>query len=542
MVSSSRSDRKIATLARAFRYEDEEGIRPSQPVCDRGERPTQLPRCRACYRGSTEADLLYKMPSTPAPLFLFGIPTMLLPLLFTSRYSALTFTSSVLLRILSFLFLRVIPAPFGPVLSPPFYLLYLIGWWKLDGKLHEVERMMGKDGGGVFGQQKEKLEEWQKIEKGEVPALNGNGTETVKVEAEVGQEVIEAAKQRAKESEKEDSEAKEAPASPSQTKTYAQVAAEPPSPSSKQTTEPASAPESSPPTTNGDLTEPEVDSDVATPISSSSRSPPLTHSTKTLLPHKLFSSLLSIPFGAPSRSRVINRLSLLINSLLLFSCLDATFRPLLPLSSSQVEDLAFVRIGATGEEWVKVAARIPPLLRPTQHHSSKLIDLVSKVGVESKEEEEDVKTTVERIVGAKVIYRPTQPVGKWIVGPLIEVEEERDWTGVVKVDNLFPGTEYECASTCSRASALCLRALMLESGRRTDRLTLPDSPASHHPAFPEVGYFKTFPDHRLSTASVFTFGTSSCIKGASPESLGHCTGPEADLRCGVAKPVSRTIL
>ncbi|KAG0149487.1 hypothetical protein CROQUDRAFT_39774 [Cronartium quercuum f. sp. fusiforme G11] len=174
-------------------------------------------------------------------------------------------------------------------------------------------------------------------------------------------------------------------------------------------------------------------------------------------PVRLLKSLV----GLTTDSTGFNRYILLVNALLTLFCLDATFRPLF---LNGEEDLAFVRVGAVGETWAKIHARIPP---------SPAID--------------------ELTVGAIVIYRTMKPVGEWIVGPKVLMSNVTDWTSVVKIDELWPGTSYEY------------------------RLTSLSSPAAHHERFPTVGRFKTVPDSRLVTdGSQFTFGHTSCIKPGFP--------------------------
>lgn len=392
-----------------------------------------------------------KMPGAPAPVVLLIFPALIaLPFLSTRSFSGLGLTSSLLLRLVAFLFLRVIPAPFGPTLSPPFFFLYFIGWFVVDRRLDAVEREMGKGGDGVLRRQAEKLGEWQKVE-----ADGSSKTDVDLPEAQIGPEVVEAAKARAAGSEGSakangsttQDKKPAAPGSPTAGRSYASVAAAPP-PST---------------TTSASAKQPSDDSDLKR-LSSSSRSPPLTYSASRLLPFTLYPYILAIPFGAPSRSRVLNRFSLLINFLLLFSCLDATFRPLLPLASSQVGDLAFSRIGATGDDWVNIAVRVPPLVvparsRPSPKPATLLNAIIGEsaagVGAAGGSYDEAVHVASELspepealdiIVGARVIYRPTRPVGKWSNGPKIVVSEDTDWTGVAKLDGLFPGTEYECAS------------------------------------------------------------------------------------------------
>lgn len=103
-------------------------------------------------------------------------------------------------------------------------------------------------------------------------------------------------------------------------------------------------------------------------------------------------------------------------------------------------DLSFARVGAVSHDSVKIVARVPP----------PMIDGVLAGGLQVSE---NVSTTKEGFLteevvearGAKVAYRPTRPLGKWIIGPEIDVSEEKDWTGVVKLEGLYASTEYECS-------------------------------------------------------------------------------------------------
>ncbi|KAM0754931.1 Metallo-dependent phosphatase [Meredithblackwellia eburnea MCA 4105] len=145
----------------------------------------------------------------------------------------------------------------------------------------------------------------------------------------------------------------------------------------------------------------------------------------------------------------------------------------------QEHDLSFVRVGAVDHKSARLVARIPPF------------PLVP---------DNDQKGT-----GARVAYRPTKPVGRWIMGPEIKVSADRDWVGAVTVDGLWASTEYEY------------------------RLLLPTLSNSHHPYFPRLQTFTTFPDPALSSpisphatgesnsgGTHFTFAATSCVKPGFP--------------------------
>lgn len=211
----------------------------------------------------------------------------------------------------------------------------------------------------------------------------------------------------------------------------------------------------------------------STPLLSKAQfSPPTTTKPipKSSKPVRLFKSIL----GITTDSLGFNRFILFVNVLLTAFCMDSSFRTHF---FNGEEDLAFVRVGAVGENWAKIHARIPPR---DQISSDLLVD-------------PDVIP-----VGAIVIYRPMKPVGDWIVGPKLFTSNESDWNSVVKIDDLWPGTSYEY------------------------RLTSLTSPNTHHDRFPAVGRFRTVPDPRLASntaeGGLFSFAYTSCIKPGFPYS------------------------
>ncbi|KAI5479069.1 alkaline phosphatase D [Pseudohyphozyma bogoriensis] len=188
-------------------------------------------------------------------------------------------------------------------------------------------------------------------------------------------------------------------------------------------------------------------------------------------------SISGLLFGTPSSSPIINTISLIINTLLLVATLDSIWTPVLGMAES---DLTFVRVGAVDHTSAKIIARIPPestFIAPFNTTSEGLLA------------EDEGRA-------AKVAFRPTKPLGKWQYGPEIVVDEEKDWTGLVKLEGLYANTEYEY------------------------RLLLPSLSNAHHPAFPSIQSFTTFPDPSLSGpgsgTTHFTFAASSCVKPGFP--------------------------
>lgn len=118
--------------------------------------------------------------------------------------------------------------------------------------------------------------------------------------------------------------------------------------------------------------------------------------------------ILSFLTGAPTASRVANRIALAINVLLLFATLDASLG-LIVYPHLRMHDLAFTRIGGVGDSWVNVVTR-----------------------ANSNET-------------ARVIYRSTQPIGSWQYGPVLAFSPTKDFVSTARLDGLSPSTQYECA-------------------------------------------------------------------------------------------------
>lgn len=196
-----------------------------------------------------------------------------------------------------------------------------------------------------------------------------------------------------------------------------------------------------------------------------------------------FSLLYSFLLGSPSASPRLNKISIALNTLLLFAVLDSLWTPIL-LRKNQ--DLAFHRVGSITHNAVKILARTPP--RQTA------------VPVATGGAEEDIEEG-----GARIAYRLTRPIGgKWIVAQdTFNGTAVHDWTSMIKIDNLLASSEYEY------------------------RLLLPSSTAmTHHPSFPALRTFTTSPDPALfdptlssgggDQATHYKFVTSSCLRANFP--------------------------
>ncbi|BGO98057.1 hypothetical protein NBRC10513v2_002058 [Rhodotorula toruloides] len=214
----------------------------------------------------------------------------------------------------------------------------------------------------------------------------------------------------------------------------------------------------------------------------------------------------NLVFGTPTTtSRFLNIVSWSTNALLFALATDFIWTPIFGMDHT---DLAFVRVGAVSHTSVKLVARIPP-------SSSLLVQPPIVAGVVPANNSEPAIEGFlpeDEFVGAKVVYRPTKPLGKWIQGPEIRTKEADDWVSTVKVDGLWASTEYEY------------------------RLLRPSLETSHHPAFPHSQHFTTFSDPALSAAGPssegthYVFASSSCIKPGFPY-----TGPHHKLETKGAK-------
>ncbi|KAK4704478.1 alkaline phosphatase D, partial [Phenoliferia sp. Uapishka_3] len=185
-------------------------------------------------------------------------------------------------------------------------------------------------------------------------------------------------------------------------------------------------------------------------------------------------SLMSLLIGSPTKSKVLNTFSVLTNLAIFAATCDLLWRPIVGMNEL---DLAFARVGMVDHQSVKILARIPPVEA-----------LASPVNTTSEGLWQAEQTPE---AGAKVAYRPTKPIGRWIMGPTIQVSNNTDWTGIVRIDGLWASTEYEY------------------------RLLVPTLSNAHHPSFPAIQTFTTFPDPALSSPASpgagthFTFAASS---------------------------------
>ncbi|GAA6012699.1 hypothetical protein JCM11491_002534 [Sporobolomyces phaffii] len=197
----------------------------------------------------------------------------------------------------------------------------------------------------------------------------------------------------------------------------------------------------------------------------------------------------SLVFGTPTpTSRFLNFASIGVNTLLFALAMDAIWTPVFGMDETS---LAFARVGALSHNQVKIVARIPPESSLVPREADALSYNATFSVTEGLLPEDD-------FVGGKLLYRPTKPIGKWIAGPDIITSEANDWVSTVKLEGLWASTEYEY------------------------RLLRPSSlQIAHHPAFPNVQTFTTFPDPSLSQPTHYTFASSSCVKAGFP-----WTGPQ----------------
>ncbi|GAA5931760.1 hypothetical protein JCM10213_005849 [Rhodosporidiobolus nylandii] len=203
---------------------------------------------------------------------------------------------------------------------------------------------------------------------------------------------------------------------------------------------------------------------------------------------QIFTSLL---FGTPTpTSRFLNWISWGVNAVIFLAAMDYIFTPIYGMDESA---LSFARIGAVSHDSVKLTARIPPLSSLTASTGAFV------AGVVPANNTDGGFLPIEEFQGARLVYRPTKPLGQWIAGPDIVTKEEDDWVSTVKISGLWAATEYEY------------------------RLLRPAVSTSHHPAFPHSQTFTTFSDPSLSAAAVdggegthYTFASSSCVKPGFP--------------------------
>ena len=185
--------------------------------------------------------------------------------------------------------------------------------------------------------------------------------------------------------------------------------------------------------------------------------------------------------GAPGDSRVLNWFALVANLAVLAATMDFIFTPIIGLDQ---DDLAFIRVGAVSHSTARLLARVPPPDWPASAAAANATDpAVAELPAPTPHD-------------PRVVYRPTKPIGKWLPGPPLLVTSEHDWTAVVQLARLWPGTEYEYR-------------------------VLTDGDA-YHPAFPRSQTFTTAPDPALASSGSagggthFTFASTSCVKANFP--------------------------
>lgn len=143
--------------------------------------------------------------------------------------------------------------------------------------------------------------------------------------------------------------------------------------------------------------------------------------------------------GTPTpTSRFLNWCAWGVNATVFALAIDAIVSPIVGMEQSS---LAFARVGAISHSSVKLVARIPP--------ASSLLTAVPIVAgvVPANNSEPAIEKFLpdDEFIGAKVMYRPTKPIGKWMAGPEIRTTAEDDWVSTVNLDGLWAATEYECA-------------------------------------------------------------------------------------------------
>lgn len=164
------------------------------------------------------------------------------------------------------------------------------------------------------------------------------------------------------------------------------------------------------------------------------------------LPKVTLSQLVNnLVFGTPTpTSRFLNWVSLGINALVFGLMMDAIFTPIFGMDE---HSLAFARVGAITHDSVKLVARIPSTSSLVPAADAAVTPIIAGVvPANNSEPATDAFLPEDEFVGAKVVYRPTKPLGKWTYGPEIHTSADHDWVATVRLDGLWAATEYECAS------------------------------------------------------------------------------------------------
>jgi alkaline phosphatase D len=129
------------------------------------------------------------------------------------------------------------------------------------------------------------------------------------------------------------------------------------------------------------------------------------------------SPISTILFSLPTKSRYLQYLNLIINTLLFLAALDFVVTPFVDTAS----DLVFTRVGALYPDSAKIVVRYPKA-NATEHT-------------------------------LLLVYRETpgntlESSPPWKDGPHLQLNQSFDWVGTVRLASLWPGTSYECQSTC----------------------------------------------------------------------------------------------
>lgn len=173
-------------------------------------------------------------------------------------------------------------------------------------------------------------------------------------------------------------------------------------------------------------------------------------------------SLTALVTGAPSISRPVNIINILVNTALLAAVFDMLFVPYLAMEE---QALSFTRVGHVDHQSAAILARFAQPANDSQSSPR-----------------------------ARIAWRQTKPMSnKWVIGPELVSSEAHDWTAHAVLDGLWASTEYEYRLLTSDGSA-------------------------HHPNFEKTHAFVTSPDPRLASAtgSHFSFVSTSCIRPGFP--------------------------
>ncbi|EMD34490.1 hypothetical protein CERSUDRAFT_141018 [Gelatoporia subvermispora B] len=167
----------------------------------------------------------------------------------------------------------------------------------------------------------------------------------------------------------------------------------------------------------------------------------------------LRNALYTLLYSTPSPIRKLRIANVVINTLLLAATVDFVVEPYF----DDAKDVIYSRVGAVYPDAAKLVVRYPA---------------------------ENVTTNTVHIA-----WRPVDPLfgddTVWRAGPVVELTQEDDWVGTVKLRGLWPSTDYEYRLQYSNGTTL----------------PYPTAPIRFH----------TFPDPRLLSGSHFRFLASSCM-------------------------------